>query len=109
MLGKIEGKRRRGWQKLRWLDGITDSVDMSLSKSWETVKVREAMGLHRAGQNLVTEQQFIRERSVVSFLMYFFSDFSVCFTKTNWEAVLLFLNFRTDYIIFPFSYQMHIY
>ena len=72
MLGKIEGKRRRGWQKLRWLDGITDSVDMSLSKSWETVKVREAMGLHRAGHNLVTEQQFIRERSVVSFLMYFF-------------------------------------
>ena len=62
MLGKIEGRRRRGQQRMIWLDSIMDSIDMSLSKCWETVKDREAwlvecMGSQRVGHDLATEQR----------------------------------------------------
>ena len=62
MLGKIEGRRRRGQQRIRWLNSITDSMDMSLSKLQEIVKDRkpgvpQSMGLQRVRHNSATEQQ----------------------------------------------------
>ena len=72
MLGKSEGKRRRGQQRKRWLHGITDSVDMSLSKLGETGKpgLLQSMGSQRAGHGWAAEQQQSEELISLCFFNY---------------------------------------
>ena len=82
ILRKIEGKRRKGWQRMRWLNSITNSMDMNLSKVWEMVKHRKAFVLQsmesqRVGHNLVTEQQLSQAGSMGA--------------ETNGEVILIFL------------------
>ena len=83
MLGKIEGGRRKGWQRMRWLDGITESMDMSLSKLRELVMVREAS--HAAVHGVTNSQTWLSGWTELVRLLVF-PPLDHCYPNTKWAC-----------------------
>ena len=102
MLGKIEGRGKRGWQRMRWLDGITDSMDMSLGKLWELVMDREAWravvhGVARVRHDWATELNWTEIRGCifwpVGFLYMIFFPITLCFNPCSLIKLIISLLF----------------